>query len=308
LDRIKNNLFESYRKTACLGLGGRRLPSMDEVSRLLQKMFALLYPDYYYGPGENDVEKFTSLVVSDLYDQLSRLIQICISSRPNTDFQSMPSTRGQACCLEFLEKIPELRETLQCDVQAAMDGDPAANACEEIILGYPGFYAVTVYRVAHALCRMTIPLLPRMMTEIAHRHTGIDIHPGAQIGRYFFIDHGTGVVIGETAVIGDYVKLYQGVTLGALSFPKDEAGYLIRRAVRHPQIGKGATIYANATILGGDTSVGDECVIGGSAFITKSVDASHTVKIAAPELMLKQHGIKKQSQRKLHSKPKSSIS
>jgi serine O-acetyltransferase len=165
-----------------------------------------------------------------------------------------------------------------------VDGDPAAQSLDEIVMAYPGFLAVTVYRLAHELHQLGIPLMPRIMTEWAHARTGADIHPGARIGRSFFIDHATGVVIGETSDIGDHVKLYQGVTLGALSFPRDDEGNLIRNTKRHPTVESGATIYANATILGGKTVVGAGSVIGGSVFVVKSVPQGSRVALKPPEL------------------------
>jgi serine O-acetyltransferase len=184
-----------------------------------------------------------------------------------------------------LDTLPELRHTLAEDVEAAFDGDPAAKSPDEIVFCYPGLAAVTVYRMAHELYRLEVPLIPRMMTEYAHGKTGIDIHPGATIGRRFFIDHGTGVVIGETTRIGEGVKLYQGVTLGALSFPRDEkTGEIMRDAQRHPTIGDGVVIYANATILGGETVIGHHSVIGSSAWITRSIAPYTTVTIENPRL------------------------
>ncbi len=187
--------------------------------------------------------------------------------------------------MRFLEAIPDLRRILAEDVQAAFEGDPAAKSPDEIVFCYPGVGAVTVYRLAHELHRLGVPLIPRMMTEYAHGKTGIDIHPGATIGRRFFIDHGTGVVIGETTQIGDNVKLYQGVTLGALSFPRDEkTGEIVRDAKRHPTIEDGVVIYANATILGGDTVIGHHSVIGSSAWLTRSIAPFTTVTIENPRL------------------------
>lgn len=181
----------------------------------------------------------------------------------------------------FFEKLPELWEALQEDVQAALEGDPAACSPEEVTEAYPGFRATAVQRMAHALWELGVPLLPRLMTEYAHSITGIDIHPGAQIGKRFFIDHGTGVVIGETTVIGDRVKLYQGVTLGGLSTRNAEA---LRGKKRHPTIGNDVTVYANATILGGDTVVGDGCVIGANVFLTGSVPPHTTVRMKPQDL------------------------
>ena len=179
----------------------------------------------------------------------------------------------------LLARLPEIYRVIRTDVQAAYEGDPAAKGYEEVILSYPAFKAICIYRMAHELYLLQIPLLPRIMTEYAHRITGIDIHPGATIGEYFFIDHGTGVVIGETTTIGEHVKLYQHVTLGAKSFAVQEDGSLVKGLKRHPDIGNRVVIYSGATILGGDTVIGDDCVIGGNVWITHSVPAGETVTI-----------------------------
>jgi serine O-acetyltransferase len=184
----------------------------------------------------------------------------------------------------FLSRLPEIRGLLVRDVQAAFDGDPAATNLDEIILAYPGVLAVSVYRIAHALYDLGVPMMARIMTEWAHSKTGCDIHPGAKIGPAFFIDHATGVVIGETTEIGEGVKLYQGVTLGALSFPRDASGQIIRGRKRHPTVENGATLYANATVLGGQTIVGADSVIGGSVFLTRSVPPRSRVSLKEPEL------------------------
>jgi len=194
---------------------------------------------------------------------------------------------GQAKAILFLEQIPDLRRRLAKDVQAAYEGDPACKCVDEVIFCYPGLEAITVYRLAHELYALDIPFIPRMMTEWAHAQTGIDIHPGATIGEYFFIDHGTGVVIGQTCEIGDHVKLYQGVTLGALSFPTDDDGNLVRDAKRHPTLEDRVIVYANATILGGRTVLGEEAVIGSSVWITCSVDPGTTVVLEKPRLRMK---------------------
>jgi len=189
------------------------------------------------------------------------------------------SSQCKASRDKFMSRLPAIHEMLQGDIQAAYAGDPSSTSYEEIVLTYPGILAVLVYRLAHELYLLEVPLLPRMMTEWAHSRTGIDIHPGAQIGKNFFIDHGTGVVIGETAIIGDNVKLYQGVTLGALSFPKDERGNIIRGEKRHPTVEDNVTIYANATVLGGSTTVQSHCVVGSSAFVYQSIPAGCAVKV-----------------------------
>jgi serine O-acetyltransferase len=184
---------------------------------------------------------------------------------------------------ELLEKIPEIRQMLSGDVEAAYNGDPAAVSAEEVILSYPCILAITTYRIAHELYLRGVPLIPRIMTEHVHSLTGIDIHPGARIGKNFFIDHGTGVVIGETTEIGDNVKIYQGVTLGALSFPKDDKGQIIKGRKRHPTIGNNVVIYSGATLLGADAIIGDNVVIGGNVWITSPVQSNTRITIAKPE-------------------------
>ena len=176
-----------------------------------------------------------------------------------------------------MQKLPEIKTLILSDMQAIYDGDPAAKTKAEVLLCYPGFYAISIYRFAHALYTLNIPLLPRIMTEYAHEKTGIDINPGATIGDHFCIDHGTGIVIGETAVLGHHVKLYQGVTIGARSFDLDENGFPVKSGKRHPNIGNHVVIYANATILGGDTFIGDNAVIGGNSWILSSVEPGKTV-------------------------------
>ena len=192
--------------------------------------------------------------------------------------------KAQEISLQFFRQIPAVRAVCQTDVEAFYDGDPAAYSTDEIIFCYPGLFAVTVYRLAHVLYTLGVPMLPRMMTEHAHSVTGIDINPGASIGNYFFIDHGTGIVVGETTVIGDHVKLYQGVTLGALT---TRGGQSLRGKKRHPTIEDNVTIYAGASILGGETVIGRDCVIGSNVFITHSIPASTTVSVKSQELQFK---------------------
>lgn len=189
----------------------------------------------------------------------------------------VPEEEPQGVVRAFFESLPDIAETLETDIQAAYDGDPAARSKDEIMLAYPAFEAISIFRLAHRLYELGVPLLPRMMTEYAHQNTGIDIHPGATVGKYFFIDHGTGVVIGETCTIGEHVKLYQGVTLGAKSFEVDADGNPIKGIKRHPDIGNHVVIYAGATILGGKTHIGDRCVIGGNVWLTHSVAEGQTV-------------------------------
>ncbi len=187
----------------------------------------------------------------------------------------------EASALSVMDKIPDIKSMLIKDIQAIYEGDPAANSPEEIILSYPGFYAISIYRIAHEFYLLGIPCIPRIMTEYAHGRTGIDIHAGAGIGEYFFIDHGTGIVIGETTTIGSHVKIYQGVTLGAKSFELDEDGNPVKGIKRHPDIGNNCVIYANATILGGNTRIGDNCTIGGNVWLTHSVEDGKTVYYSA---------------------------
>ena len=204
------------------------------------------------------------------------------SGDPTRDVEeSRREARKIACCM--MRRLPEIRNILSTDVEAAYDGDPAAKSFEEIILSYPSIEAVAIQRVAHVLYQEGMPLLPRMMTEWAHARTGIDIHPGAQIGTHFFIDHGTGVVIGETCVIGNRVKLYHGVTLGARSFPKDEQGNPVKGIKRHPNVEDEVTIYPNATVLGGETTIGARSTVGGNVFLMESVPADTLVALKSDD-------------------------
>jgi serine O-acetyltransferase len=271
-------------------LGRRPLPSHEAVAEILSGLKEILYPGYFGRRNFTPVN--IRYHIGDRIWQVHRLLveQIYLSI-----VHGCRHTEGQCrTCSEvagdlsvaFLRRLPDLREYLQTDVQALYDGDPAAKGVEEIIFSYPGLEAVTVYRIAHELWQMDVPLLPRIMTEMAHGATGIDIHPGAHIGRRFFIDHGTGVVIGETTRIGDNVKIYQGVTLGALSFPKDEQGELIRGHKRHPTIEDNVTIYSGATLLGGDTVVGEGSTIGGNVWLTHSVPPRSVVMMEDPALVV----------------------
>ena len=199
----------------------------------------------------------------------------------------MPDSNPDEVVDTFIARLPEVRRMLETDTQAAYEGDPAATSRMEVVMAYPGMYAVTVHRLAHELYRLKVPIIPRIMTELAHSKTGIDIHPGATIGEGFFIDHGTGVVIGETTVIGNNVKIYQGVTLGALSFPKDEStGMLMKGHKRHPNVEDNVVIYAGATILGGDTVIGHDSEIGGNVWLMESIPPHSRVynKPPAPEI------------------------
>lgn len=268
----------------------RRPPSRPAVVRILENLFAVLYPGFYgvqHLTRENveyHVGALLDDVAADLYEQVVLAIEFGTPREETpaggngTGGQSERVARSAENAVErFLSRLPVLRRLLTLDVQAAMDGDPAARSYAEIIFSYPGLEAITVQRIAHELWDLGVPLLPRMMTECAHSRTGIDIHPGATIGESFFIDHGTGVVIGETAEIGKNVKIYQGVTLGALSFPKDAGGKLLRGIKRHPTLRDDVVVYAGATILGGDTIVGEGAVIGGNTWVVESVPPGEKV-------------------------------
>jgi serine O-acetyltransferase len=272
-------------------LGQCALPSYREIVDILADLREILYPGY--GRRQNLNRFNVAEHVSGLVESLrSRLIeQIARAFRYDCEAAGgvNPVEKAEEIAIRFLEGIPELRLVLAQDVQAAFDGDPAAKGLDEIVFCYPGVGAVTVYRLAHELNRLGVPLIPRMMTEYAHGKTGIDIHPGATIGRRFFIDHGTGVVIGETTQIGDGVKLYQGVTLGARSFPRDaQTGEIVREAKRHPTIEDEVVIYANATILGGETVIGHHSVIGSSAWVTRSIAPYTTVTIENPSMRIRE--------------------
>ena len=242
-------------------------PNRNMVIRLIKELQALLFPGYFHTCGDPDTLTRLSIIRPLLLDEM----------KAACSFGEGEDKNPVSCTDAFLDRLPYIKEMLLKDIDALYEGDPAAKCREEVLICYPGFYAISIYRMAHELYLMGIPLLPRIMTEYAHEKTGIDIHAGATIGEYFFIDHGTGIVIGETTIIGNHVKLYQGVTLGAKSFELDEDGNPVKNIKRHPNIGNHVVIYANATILGGNTFVGDGCTIGGNVWLTHSVDAGQTI-------------------------------
>ena len=262
-------------------------PEADVVVQLLEKLRRILFPGYFREKNYRmyHVEANLSLLTEDVLYNLAKQLGRIYEGQGEEPEAAM--CHAQEVGLAFLREIPRVRAMLQTDLQAAFDGDPAAGSMAEILFAYPGMFAVFVYRLAHVLYTLEVPMLPRMMTEHAHSLTGIDIHPGATIGEYFFIDHGTGVVIGETTVIGNRVKLYQGVTLGALS---TRGGQKLRGKRRHPTIADDVTIYAGASVLGGDTVIGQGSVIGSNVFITKSVPPCTTVTIKSQELHLRPAG------------------
>lgn len=262
-------------------------PDADVVVQLLEKLRRILFPGYFREKNYRmyHVEANLSLLTEDVLYNLSKQLSRIYEGQGEAPEAAM--RHAQEVGLAFLREIPRVRAMLQTDLQAAFDGDPAAGSMAEILFAYPGMFAVFVYRLAHVLYTLEVPMLPRMMTEHAHSVTGIDIHPGATIGEYFFIDHGTGVVVGETTVIGSRVKIYQGVTLGALS---TRGGQKLRGKRRHPTIEDDVTIYAGASVLGGETVIGQGCVIGSNVFITKSVPPCTTVTIKSQELHLRPAG------------------
>ena len=249
-----------------------RLPNRKAIIEIIRLFQKLMFPVYY---GEKHLlklppEQYGALLMEQIFDALSAQIA-----------QTMDDDRARNVTGELLTRMPELQRLLQKDLEAFFEGDPAAHNREEVVLSYPGFFAIFIYRIAHELYIRDVPMIPRIMTEYAHAGTGIDINPGATIGEYFFIDHGTGIVVGETSIIGNHVKIYQGVTLGAFS-PAGMQSVPGER--RHPKVGDNVTIYAGATLLGGGTEIGDNVVIGANAFVTTSVEPNTTVSIKKPEM------------------------
>ena len=263
-------------------------PDREVIVSLIGKLKRLLFPGYFRDPSYKVYFMHHSLAVlmEDVAFHLGQQIAIALRLGATVDAERARelNIQAQELTVRFLERLPEVRALLQTDLEAFFDGDPAATSLDEIIIAYPGLLAIMVNRVAHVLFELGVPLIPRIMTEHAHSRTGIDIHPGATIGRYFFIDHGTGIVIGETTVIGDYVKIYQGVTLGALS---TRGGQSLRGKRRHPTIEDRVTIYSGASVLGGDTVIGHDAVIGGNAFITSSIAPGTRVSVKSQELEMK---------------------
>lgn len=256
--------------------GNRQLiPDRKEVIKVIKDLQSLLFPNYFkHSEGSENVLSQTELLLN-IYNRLVAQIQGA-NAFNGTEMTCSP----EEICDKFINELPNVKKLLIKDIEAIYEGDPAAKCHEEVLICYPGFYAISIYRIAHVLYTLKVPLIPRIMTEFAHEKTGVDIHAGATIGEYFCIDHGTGIVIGETTTIGNRVKIYQGVTLGAKSFKLDENGNPVKDIKRHPDIGNNVVIYANATILGGDTKIGDNCIIGGNTWLTSSVEDGKTVYYA----------------------------
>lgn len=259
-------------------------PDKEVVIDILSKLRQIIFPGYFKNKAYRiyTAKNNLTMLLEDVFYHLNKQIMIVLrydEKWVNATIEEL-SIQSYEICMQFFRTIPKIREYIETDVQAAYEGDPAAYNKDEIIFSYPGLYAIVVNRIAHELYNLSVPLIPRMMTEHAHSVTGIDIHPGATIGKYFFMDHGTGIVIGETTVIGEHVKVYQGVTLGALS---TKGGQKLKSKKRHPTIKDNVTIYSGASILGGETVIEKDVVIGGNAFITKSIPAGTTVTVKNQE-------------------------
>lgn len=272
---LKNIISQASSKLL-MGDGGNPAvyPNTEIIINIIDKLKIALFPEYWGGISESELPHVQlQSLLADIYRELTKEIRTVL---PENDVSQ-----------KLIEGLADIQQLLYKDAQAGFEGDPAARSVDEVILTYPGFFAVFVYRIAHFLFLENVPFIPRIMSEHAHSITGIDIHPGAKIGEYFFIDHGTGVVIGETTVIGNRVKLYQGVTLGALS---TRSGQKLAGKKRHPTIEDNVIIYSGASILGGDTVIGEGAVIGGNAFIVKSIPAKMIVRIINPELQYNEDG------------------
>lgn len=286
ISNLVENILEDYNKEHSINkVNTFNQPDKEALIDIIHKLQQMIFPGYFHNKRYRTytVRNNLTMLLEDVLFNLSRQISGVLSY--NEKYEKADEDRinleAEKLALEFMAKLPKIREYMDTDVQAAYDGDPAATSIDEVIFSYPGVYAIMINRIAHEMFMLEIPLIPRMMTEYAHNVTGIDIHPGATIGKYFCIDHGTGIVIGETTIIGNNVKVYQGVTLGALS---TKGGQKLRNKKRHPTIQDNVTIYSGASILGGETVIGEGAVIGGNAFITKSVQSGAKVSIKNQEL------------------------
>lgn len=297
IDQLVDAIARTYKGDSGINfIDATNLPVRGKIIEILDLLSEVIFPGY---TGSRTITKANvNSVIGDIlcqiYSDLADQIERAYTYRCRLDNCDTGDCRKTAenASVHLLEQMPKIREQLKGDVGAAFDGDPAAKSYEEIVISYPCIIAIATYRIAHELYLQQVPLIPRIMTECAHARTGIDINAGATIGKNFFIDHGTGVVIGETAVIGDNVKIYQGVTLGAMSFPKDERGRIIKGGKRHPTIEDNVTIYAEATILG-DIIIGEDSIIGGNVWIRESVPAGVTVTTARVDLVYTEHGDQK---------------
>ena len=283
IEQVVDAILEDYRQDRDIDrMEFFRQPDKDKIIDIIEKLRRIVFPGYFRDKTYRiyNAKHNLSMLIEDVMFNLSQQVERVLRNEK----EDTARERAEEICLEFFRRIPKVRAMVQTDLQAAYDGDPAATGMAEVIFSYPGLFAITVYRLAHELYDLKVPMIPRIMTEHAHSITGIDIHPGATIGSYFFIDHGTGIVVGETTIIGDNVKIYQGVTLGGLS---TRGGQDLRGKRRHPTIEDDVTIYANASILGGETVIGRGCVIGASAFITQSIPPCTRVSSKNQELELR---------------------
>jgi len=289
LPPVVETLVAAWQTEDCFDhVGPVPIPSHTAIIDIIYQVRQILFPGYFTKTklhGSN-LEYYLGKETTELYERLCK--EIIMAIRHDCRRSNLPCTncenRGHRIALSFIESLPAISAMLSTDIRATLSGDPATASPDEVIFCYPGLLATSIYRMAHELFLLEVPIIPRIMTEHAHSLTGIDIHPGATIGPGFFIDHGTGVVIGETTIIGSNVRLYQGVTLGALSLPKD-AGIVLRNTKRHPSIEDDVIIYANTTILGGETTIGTRSVIGGNIWLTESVPSDTRVILKRPELL-----------------------
>lgn len=296
VEQVVEIVMDDYNKKREIdGMTMFHQPDQDKVVEIVNKLLRIFFPGFY----RDEVYKIFNMrhtlaaLVEDVMFNLQKQVTIALKNEPSYAQSSENDVRKKAkeITIAFMKQVPRMREYIDTDLDAMFDGDPAANSKNEIILCYPGLLASTIHRIAHVLWELEVPLIPRMMTEYAHSKTGIDIHPGATIGKYFFIDHGTGIVVGSTTIIGEHVKLYQGVTLGALS---TSAGQSLHGVKRHPTIEDNVTIYSGASVLGGQTVIGHGSVIGSNAFVTSSIKPDSRVTIQNQELHQSSEGIKKE--------------
>ncbi len=275
-------------------------PDREQVEIILNELLTIAYPGYYRSKDYHTVHTETqiSVVIEDVMYRLRKQIEVALlyDDQCGSCDRETRKIRAKAITLEYFRQFPKIREYLDTDIEATFEGDPAANSKHEILLSYPGVLATSIYRLAHELQRLNVPLIPRMMTEYSHMKTGVDIHPGAKIGKYFCIDHATGVVVGSTSIIGEHVKVYQGVTIGALS-TKD--GQKMHGTKRHPTIEDHVTLYSGASVLGGNTVIGEGAVIGGNAFVTRSVEPYTTVTIKTHEMVVDKKNHRKKEEKEL---------
>jgi len=280
-------LESNYKNQGIFEIGiGEKLPRRSEIIEIINEVRRIVFPGYF--GNENtayvSLRSFASNSLATVYEKLFKQVRIAFAYQGKGKKPEGIEDKAEHLALEFIDVLPKIQQMILKDVEAELQGDPAASSKEEIIFSYPGIYAISIYRIAHVLYELEIPFIPRIMSEHVHGKTGIDINPGAKIGEYFFIDHGTGIVIGETTEIGNHVKIYQGVTLGALSTMKGQA---LSGMKRHPTIEDNVVIYANTTILGGETVVGKNSVVAGNTFVTESIPANTKVSAFIPELQMK---------------------